>query len=127
MRQTMHTSSTCTFKNLAREPSENMDHTPIFIIVVKIHFDKFEGADFKYDKSFFRFWPKRANIKHFWAQTRFFFLLHKTLHSDKFHGVDLKYENSFFKFQSKNTQKTFLIPISKVFCFTCSAPCFLLC
>ena len=28
-------------------------------------FDKFEGADFKYDKSFQKFQPKNTEIRHF--------------------------------------------------------------
>ena len=43
-------------------PLEKAYRTP------KIIFDKFEGADLKYDNTFLKFYPKNTQIRQFWSQ-----------------------------------------------------------
>ena len=71
-----------------------------------LQLDKFKGADFKYDKNFFKslakiypnkaFLVKNVQIRHFWSQILTFLFLHKILQLDKLKGADLKYDKSFF-------------------------------
>ena len=63
---------------------------------------KFEGADFKYDKTVFKFQPKSTQIMHFWSQILVFLFFCEILHTDKFEGADFKYDNSFLKFYSNS-------------------------
>ena len=58
---------------------------------------KSEGADFKYDNSFFKWQHKNTKIRHFWSQIYGFLFLHQTLQQDKFEGADLKHDNNVFK------------------------------
>ena len=62
--------------------------------------NKFEGADFKYDNSFFIFLRKSTQISHFWFQTEAFSLFHEILQLDKFEGADFKYDTIVIKFLS---------------------------
>ena len=73
-------------------------------------FDKFEGADFKCDNRFLKFYPpppplppKRKQIRQFWSQIEAFPFFHKILQLDKFESADFKYNNIIFKFLPKNT------------------------
>ena len=63
-----------------------------------LQLDKFEGANFKYDNSFFKYQPKSTQIRHFWSEIQGFLFLHQTLQQDKFEDVDLKHDNNIFKF-----------------------------
>ena len=69
-----------------------------FILLVQhktLHYNKFEGADFKYDNSFFKWQSKNNQIRHILVQILFIFSLQrKTLHLGKFEG-NFKYDNSF--------------------------------
>ena len=65
---------------------------------------KSEGADFKYDNSFFKWQPKNTKIRHFWSQISGFLFLHQTLQQDKFEDADLKHDNNVFKHQPQNAQ-----------------------
>ena len=60
-----------------------------------LQFDKFEGADFKYDNLHF---PK------FGPKFREFYYFQEILQLDKFEGADFKYDNILFKFPPKNAQ-----------------------
>ena len=79
--------------------------------------DKFEIADFKYDNSYLKFYPKNTQIGHFWCQIQEISFLHEILQLNKFEGADFKHDNIAFKFQSKNTQKTFFVRIISGFLF----------
>ena len=80
----------------------------------KTHFDKFQGADFKYDNSFFNilaqkypnkaFLLKNTQIRHFQSQIQAFLFFREILLLGKFEGADFKYDNIVFKFQPQNTQ-----------------------
>ena len=69
-----------------------------------LQFDKFKGADFKYDNRFLKFLPQNTQISHFWSHMQAFLLFHKISQIDKSEGADFKYDNSILKFQPKNTQ-----------------------
>ena len=69
-------------------------------------FNKFEDADFKYDKRFLKFWHQNIQIEHFWSQIQAFSFFHELSQFDKFEGTDFKYDNRFSKFLSQNTQIT---------------------
>ena len=76
------------------------------IIVVLLDFwylDKFEGVDFKYDISFFKFQSKILK-KGFFGPNLIYLFLHKTFHFDKFEGTDFKYGYSFSNVQPKVIQ-----------------------
>ena len=70
----------------------------------RLIFDKFEGADFKYDNSFLKFQPKNTQIRHFWSQIQAFSLFHDILQLDKLKGADFKSHNSFFKILAQKYQ-----------------------
>ena len=54
---------------------EKTDLGPVII------FDKFEGADFKYDNCFLKFQSRNTQIRYFRSQTQAFFIFfHKILH-----------------------------------------------
>ena len=59
---------TMVFKNLAQKYSNKAFLVPNLDILVffckNLQLDKFEGADFKYDKGFLKFWPKNTQIGH---------------------------------------------------------------
>ena len=62
----------------------------IFFFFCKIlQLDKVEGADFKYDNSFFKFQPKNTQISYLWSQIEAFLFFHKILQLDKFEGADM--------------------------------------
>ena len=48
-------------------------YTTIHCLSSRVIFNKFEGADFKYDNSFLNFYPKNTRIRHFWFQIQTFF------------------------------------------------------
>ena len=83
--------------------------------------DKFEGADFKYDNSFFKKnLAQKYQNKAFLLPNLNIFILHQTLQAENFEDVDLKYDNSFFEFYPhplpENTQiKHFFCPKGKYF------------
>ena len=94
--------------------------------------DKFEGADFKYGNSFFKFqskntltrqfgpkfhYPKSTQTRHFSNRKSEFFVLHENIYFVKFEGADFKYDNGFFKFQCKNTQLKEIFVPSLIFFF----------
>ena len=92
--------------------------------------NKFEGADFKYDNSFFNLNPppptpppkkkkkkKTKQIRYFWSQIYAFSFFHKILQLDKFEGADFKYNNISFKFQSKIPKLAIFCLKFKYFCF----------
>lgn len=58
-----------------------------------MHLDKFKGAYFKYDDSFFTFLPKHTQIRHY-----------KNVHLDIFEGAGVKYDHSFFRLLFKTAQ-----------------------
>ena len=60
------------------------------------HFDKFEGAGFKYDTSFLKFQPKNTKIRHLWSQIQIFSFFHEILQLGKFKGADFKYDSIVF-------------------------------
>ena len=49
-------------------------------------FDKLEGADFKFDNSFFKLQPKNTQIKYFWPQIYEFSILKKKFTIRKIRG-----------------------------------------
>ena len=49
-------------------------YTTIHCLSSRVIFNKFEGADFKYDNSFLNFYPKNTRIRHFWFQIQTFFV-----------------------------------------------------
>ena len=67
----------------------------IFIFHEILHLEKFECVDLKYNNIFFKFRPKKIQIKHFWSQSSGFLVLHETLHYDKFETADFKYDGRF--------------------------------
>ena len=66
-----------------------------FVLHEFLHFDKFGGADCKYDKCFSKLQPQNAPNKVFLAPK--FFELNGTLDFEKLQGSGLKYDNSFLK------------------------------
>ena len=70
--------------------------------LLKLMFDKFEGADFKYDKSFQKFQPKNTQINHLGPKLKDLYF-HCNFVTYRFVGADS--DNSTFQFQPKNTQK----------------------
>ena len=88
----------------------------IFILHKTLHFDKFEGTDFKYGNNFSNLQPKITQIIHSWFQVSKFFVLHKTLLNDIFESADVKCDNSSSKFKSVNNPKVFY-PKFSVFLF----------
>ena len=83
---------------------------PFLLFCEILKLDKFEGADFKYDNSFFKFQPKNIQIRHFWSQIQVYLFFHKILQLNKFEGADFKYDNSIFKnLARKYPNKTFLV------------------
>ena len=50
--------------------------------------DKFKGADFKYDNSVLKFWPKYTKTRSFCCQILAFLFFDKILQVDKFEGAD---------------------------------------
>ena len=82
-----------------------------------LELDKFQGADFKYDKIIFKF-------QHSWSQIQAFLLFREIMQIDKFEGADFKYDNStemwqqFFKILAqKYLNKVFSVPNLDVFVF----------
>ena len=55
-----------------------------------LQIDKFEGADFKYDKYCFQIPAQNTQIKHFWSQLRAFLFFHEILQLDKVEGPNFK-------------------------------------
>ena len=94
---------------------------------------KFEGADFKYDNSFFKilsqkypnetFFCQKYPNKAFLVPNLNIFVFWQNLHLGKFDGADFKYNNSFLKtsLAQKYLTKVFLVTnlgiffISKIF------------
>ena len=72
------------------------------------HFDKFEGAVFKYGNNFLNLQPKIIQIRYFWFQVWKLFVLHKILLKGIFESADVKCENSSSKFKPANSPKVFL-------------------
>ena len=54
----------------------NLDVFRFFLEILL--FDKFEGADFKYDNIVVKFQLKTTQIRHFWSRTSVFLFLHQT-------------------------------------------------
>ena len=50
-------------------------YTKLYCRSYRLVFDKFEGADFKYDNSFLKFQSKNTQIRHFWSQIQVFLFL----------------------------------------------------
>ena len=74
-------------------------YTEINCMSQKLNFDKFEGADFKFNNSFLKFQPKNTQRRHFWSLGFFIFKFAlKISQLDQLGGVDLKYCNIIFKF-----------------------------
>ena len=77
----------------------------IIVVVALLNFwylDKLEGADFKYDISFFKFQSKNTQKGSFGPNLRIF-VLHKAFHFDKFERAHFKYGNNFSNLQPKIT------------------------
>ena len=53
------------FRHFQIKIVSNLD---IFAFLQNFQSDKIQGADFKYDNSFFKFQPKNTKIRHFWSQ-----------------------------------------------------------
>ena len=53
--------------------------------------DKFEGGDFKYDDTVFKFHPKIIQIRHFWSQIYSFSFFNKMSQFGKSDGTHFKY------------------------------------
>ena len=63
---------TTVFKILAQNYANKaflVTNVGIFVFRKILQLDKFEGADFKYDNTFFKFQSKNTQIRHFWFQT----------------------------------------------------------
>ena len=63
---------TTVFKILAQNYTNKaflVTNLGIFVFRKILQLDKFEGADFKYDNTFFKFQSKNTQIRHFWFQT----------------------------------------------------------
>ena len=69
-----------------------------------LQLDKFEGADFKYDNSFFKILAQKYPHETFLVLILGILIISRNLQLDKFEGADLKYKNVIFKFLPKNTQ-----------------------
>ena len=76
-----------------------------------LHFDKFEGADFKYDNDFSNLQTKTTQIRHFWFQVSRLVVYHTVLLNDIFKSADVKCDNSSSKFKPANNPKAFLSQI----------------
>ena len=62
-----------------------------------LHLNKFEGADFKYDNSFLKFYPKKYPNQAFLVPNLgIFVFFSEILQIDKFEGVGFKYDNRIF-------------------------------
>lgn len=68
---------------------------------VILHFDKFQGANFKYENSSLKLVPKSRKIRQFVSQI-WNFVLQKFCRLHKFKRTDFKYVNSFLRFWSNN-------------------------
>ena len=66
-----------------------------------LHFNKFKGADLKYDNSFLKFLSKKAFLEPSW---KVFFVLCETRQFYKFQSVNFKCSNKCLKPLPKNTQ-----------------------
>ena len=75
-----------------------------FIFSRNLQLYKFDSADFKYENSFFKFYPANTKRRDFWSQIWGILLFCQILQVDKFEGAYFKYDNSFLKFYPKNTQ-----------------------
>ena len=80
-----------------------------------LELDKHQGAEFKYNNSFLKSWPKIYPSKTFLVPNQAFLFFHKILKLDKFEGADFKYDISFLKLQPKNTQIRHFL--SKIYTF----------
>ena len=79
-------------------------------------FDLLEGANFRYDSSFFKRWLKNTHIKYFWSLIYKLLILRQDLPLDKFVVAHFKHDSSIFKLHPKNT-KAFLVLDLRIFIF----------
>ena len=108
---------TLVFSNFSLKYSKGFFGPWDFLFLRKtFHFNKFEGADFKYGYSFSNLQPKIIQIRHFWFQVWKYFILHKILLNDIFENADVKRDNSSSKFKPANNPKAFY-PKFNVFLF----------
>ena len=61
-----------------------------------LQLNKFEDADFKYEKIIFKLQFKSTQLQYLWSQILAFLFLSKVLQLDEFEGGGLKHESSFF-------------------------------
>ena len=66
-------------------------------------FDKFEGADFKYDNSFFQIQALEYANKAFLVTNFGIFNYLQILQLDKFEGADFNYDNILLKLKPEST------------------------
>ena len=78
-----------------------MDTLPKSLYELKLNFDKFWGADFKYDNGFFKISDQKYPNKAFLFPN---LGISEILQLGKFEGADFKFDKIVFKFQSKKAQ-----------------------
>ena len=79
--------------------------------------DKFEDADFKYNKNIFKFQPKNMQIRHFSTQILAFLFYHEILQLDKFGMLISNVRILFSSSSQKYPNKLFLVPNLGIFVF----------
>ena len=79
-----------------------------FLFVQTLQLHKFEGFDFKYDYSFWKFQSKITQINNIWSQIEAFLFLKEILNIDQIVDTGFKYNSSFLKILPK-THKFLLL------------------
>ena len=59
-----------------------------------LQLDRFEGADFKYDNIFVKFYPKNTKIRLLCSRIKVILFSRELFEFKKFEGADFKYDNS---------------------------------
>ena len=61
-----------------------------------LQLDRFEGADFKYDNIFVKFYPKNTKIRLLCSRVKVILFSRELFEFKKFEGADFKYDNSLY-------------------------------